>query len=161
MIMKLYDENCLSSNTSSLVCTCFKLPPNGNFTVGKIYGFAHTEKYIGIIDNHGETIFLSENDFYVYFNQIGEAVTSVLHPIMYDKTIYNIYLVLEQDTCSLDEIKACAKILHLNYVQAKCALKNKRNLLASGDACEIKEIVYKLNCFQVQYEIEPPYPYEL
>lgn len=159
-MMGLYDEHGLFCSVSSLVCTCVGLPPNGHFTIGKTYGFVNTEKFIEIMDNHEETIFLSENDFYLYFNQIGEAVTSVLHPMMYDKTIYHIYLVLEHDTCSLDEIKAYAKILHLNYVQAKYALTNKRNLLASGDACDIKEILYKLCRFQVHYEIEPPYPYQ-
>ena len=56
--------------------------------------------------------------------------------------------------------KAYSKILNLNYVQAKYALKNKRNLIVSGNACEIKEILYKLKQFKVHYEINPPYPYE-
>ena len=158
MIMGLY--NCLSFSESSLICTCFELPPCGDFTIGEIYGFVNTSDYIEIIDNHKEIILLSENDFNMYFNNIGEVVTSVYHPIMYDKTVYHIYLVLAQNTCSLDEIKAYANICNLNYVQAKYELKYKRNLIAEGNASYIKEILHKLSHFKVYYEIEPPYPYE-
>lgn len=157
--MDLYNEKDLIWCGTSLVCTCFNMPPYGIFTIGKIYGFVYTEKYIEIVDNNSEIVFLDKNDFNMYFNQIGEVATSVFHPIMNDNKIYSIYLILEQDTCNLDEIKAYSKILNLNYVKAKYALKNKQNLIASGNACEIKEILYKLKQFKVHYEIKPPYPY--
>lgn len=49
--------------------------------------------------------------------------------------------------------------MNVNYIQAKNALILKRNLLASGNAYEIKELLNKLSSFQVHYEVEPAYPY--
>lgn len=156
----LYDETSLLYCASSLVCTCYALPAYGNFTLGEMYGFVYTIDGIKLVDDGGQIVTVLEKDFDTCFHNIAEVVTTVSHPMMYDTTIYHVYLILNQDTCNLQEIKAYAKLCHINYIQAKKALTNQRNLIASGNACEVKEILYHLKQFQVHYEIEPQYPYE-
>lgn len=88
----------------------------------------------------------------------GEAVTS-FSPIHSDTTVYHLYLVLRGDDCSLEEIKAYAKVMNVNYLQAKRALMQKRNLIAAGSAYDIWKMLGRLEPFNVHHEIEQEYPY--
>ena len=74
-----------------------------------------------------------------------------------DKTIYHLYFVLDQGHHSLDAIKAYSKLFNVNYVQAKGVLNDKRVLIATGSAHDMREILNELKHFQVHYEISPPY----
>lgn len=139
------------------VCRCVKLPPQGRFTEGSYYVFEYFIDAEKIIDDFGNDIIFSENIFKQYFENLGKAVTTY-SPMSMDCTIYSIYLIVQGPVPALEEIKAYAKIANKNYLQAKKALK-QRNLLISGNAYNIMEVLKKLNTFQVQYEIEPPYPY--
>ena len=92
------------------------------------------------------------------FEHIPEATTSFC-PMSFDKTIYHIYLILDEDSNNREEIKACAKVLNINYLKAREKLNHKRCLLTSGEAGMIQGVLEKLSAFDVHYEIEPPYPY--
>lgn len=139
------------------ICSCVKLPSQGKFTLGSYYVFEYLIDAEKIIDDFGNSIIFSENIFKLYFENHGKAVTTY-SPISMDCTIYSIYLIIQGPIPTLEEIKVYAKIVNKNYLYAKKALK-QRNLLISGNAYDIMKVLKKLNTFQVQYEIEPPYPY--
>ena len=61
---------------------------------------------------------------------------------------------------SLEGIKAYAKVMNVNYLQAKGALTQKRNLIAAGSAYDIWKMPGRLEPFDVYYGIKPEYPYE-
>lgn len=140
------------------VCSCFRLPPYGKFTVGTDYSFEYLIDAEKVMDDSGEMITFPESIFKACFDHFGEAITSYC-PMAADHTTYCVYLTLRDSHPDFHEIKAYAKIMHVNYIQAKNALILKRNLLASGNAYEIKELLDKLSSFQVHYEVDPPYPY--
>ena len=54
---------------------------------------------------------------------------------------------------------AYAKVMNVNYLQAKGALTQKRNLIAAGSAYDIWKMLGRLEPFDVHHEIEPEYPY--
>ncbi|GAB2043910.1 hypothetical protein AGATL06_04060 [Agathobaculum sp. TL06] len=141
------------------MCRCVRLPSYGKFTVDSCYGFDYLIDAEKIIDDLGNEIVFPETIFKLCFGNLGEWVTAYC-PMSMDHTVYSIFLILHDTIPSLDEIKAYAKIKKVNYLQARKALIYKRNLLVSGDAYDIRNIILeKLNTFQIQYEIEPPYPY--
>lgn len=142
-----------------LMCKCVELPPYGNFTVGSNYPFEYLIDAEKVIDNSKNEITFAENIFKKFFENMGEAITSY-SPVLQDGTIYKIYLVLHEKNPSIEETKAYAKIMDTNYLQSRKELKCKKNLLVSGNAYDIGEVLKKLHAFQVQYEIEPTYPYE-
>lgn len=141
------------------MCECVKLPPYGNFTVGSSYPFEYLIDAEKVVDDSKNKITFSENIFKMFFENIGEAITSY-SPVSEDRTVYKIYLILHEEIPSPEEIKAYAKITGRNYLQAKSALKYKKNLLASGNAYDIGAVLKKLHAFQVRYETEPAYPYD-
>lgn len=140
------------------ICSCFRLPPFGKFTVGTDYSFEYLIDAEKVMDDSGEMITFPKNIFKSCFNRLGEAITSYC-PMEKDHTTYCVYLILRDSRPDYQEIKTYAKIMNVNYIQAKNALILKRNLLASGNAYEIKELLNKLSSFQVHYEVEPAYPY--
>lgn len=139
------------------ICSCVRLPSQGKFTLGSHYVFEYLIDAEKIIDDLGNYIIFSENIFKLYFENHEKAVTTY-SPMSMDCMIYSVYLIMQDTIPTLEEIKAYAKIVNKNYLQAKKALK-QRNLLISGKAYDIMEVLKKLNTFQVQYKIEPPYPY--
>lgn len=141
------------------VCTCFRLPPNGRFTVGRLYSYEYLIDAERVIDDSGEMITFPENMFQSCFGHFTEAVTSY-SPMLEDSTTYCVYLVIGGLPPALEEIKAYAKTMQENYLQAKKALVQGRNLIFSGNAYYTGEILKKLSGFQVHYEIEPAYPYD-
>lgn len=60
---------------------------------------------------------------------------------------------------TLEGIKAYAKVMNVNYLQAKRALMQKRNLIAAGSAYDIWKMLGRLEPFNVHHEIGPEYPY--
>lgn len=146
--------------TFCLLCSCFHLPSNGRFTVGKQYPFEYLIDARRVVDDFGERIEISENIFQSCFDHIEKAVTSYC-PIYADRTTYCVYLVICDFPPALEEIKAYAKLMQLNYIQAKKALSHGRNLISSKDAYHTGEILKKLSGFQVHYEVEPAYPYPI
>ena len=76
------------------------------------------------------------------------AVTS-FSPMLYDKNIYQIYMILKESKCSIEEIKAFSKLCNINYIQSKNRLKNKRNMIE------------KLMQYNIDYEIVPPYCHKI
>lgn len=139
------------------VCTCFRLPPNGRFTVGRQYSYEYLIDAERVIDDSGEMITFSENMFQSCFGHVEEAVTSYC-PMSEDRTTYRVYLVIGGIPPALEEIKAYAKTVQVNYLQAKKVLIQGRNLVFSGNAYHTSEILKKLSGFQVHYEVEPAYP---
>ncbi|MDE6687015.1 MAG: hypothetical protein K2K17_06845 [Lachnospiraceae bacterium] len=143
----------------SQVCTCFQLPPNGRFTVGRQYSYEYLIDAERVIDDSGEMITFSENMFQSCFEHFEEVVTSY-SPMLEDRTTYCVYLVIGGLPPALEEIKAYVKTMQVNYLQAKKALVQGRNLIFSGNAYHTGAILKKLSDFQVHYEIEPTYPYD-
>lgn len=141
------------------VCTCFRLPPYGRFTVGTQYSYEYLIDAERVIDDSGEMITFPENMFQSCFEHFEEAVTSY-SPMQADRTTYCVYLVVCGIPPALEEIKAYAKNMQVNYLQAKKALIQGRNLIFSGNAYHTGKILKKLSGFQVHYEIEPAYPYD-
>ncbi len=144
--------------TVSQLCSCFQLPPWGKFRVGVHYSFEYLIDAERVMDDSGDMITFPEKIFKSHFNNLTEAITSY-SPILMDSTIYSIYFIIKDLNPSLDEIKVYAKIKNVNYIQAKKALTNGRNLIFSGSAYSVREILKNLNQFQVSFEIEPVYPY--
>ena len=142
----------------SQICTCCQHPSSGHFTVGKIYAFKYIIDAQQIMDDKEEWITLCDQTFHSCFEDITEVTTSFC-PMSFDKTIYHIYLILDEDSNNRKEIKACAKVLNINYLKTREKLNHKRCLLTSGEAGMIQGVLEKLSAFDVHYEIKPPYPY--
>lgn len=140
------------------LCVCTQVPPEGSFAVGRYYEFDYYIDAEGVVDDHGAEIILAEPLFLACFTRC-EAVTCFC-PMLSDQTLYSVYLLLAEDKPNLEEIRAYAKLTGCNYLQAKAALSQKRQLLAQGKAYTIRDIREKLERLGVCYEIEPPYPYE-
>lgn len=88
------------------------------------------------------------------------AVTS-FSPMLYDKNIYQIYMILKESKCSIEEIKAFSKLCNINYIQSKNRLKNKRNMIGEGNAYWVRDILEKLMQYNIDYEIVPPYCHKI
>lgn len=146
-------------NVSSHICTCRRLLPEGCFTVGKEYGFTYMIDSEQLVDDKGQIVVLSEKTFHACFDNVTEVVTSYC-PMAQDKTIYSVFLRQGGDESNIKDIQACAKILNVNYINARKMLNQNKVLLAQGKAMDIHQVLEKLADFDVNYEIEPPYPYE-
>lgn len=81
-------------------------------------------------------------------------------PMLQDRVVYKIYIVLKGKECNIEEIRAVAKVCNINYLTAKSKLINKKTLIAQGDAYYIRNILRKLLKYDVNFIIEPPYPYD-
>ncbi len=136
-----------------------RLPPYGKFTIKEQYSFEYYIDAVEVIDDFGETIILSDCIFKTCFEDLGKTIKSYNSKLL-DDTIYHVYLIICTSNPNLDEIKAYAKIKHVNFIEAKKMLIYGRNLLSSGNAYSTENIVKKLGCFQVNYKIEPTFPYE-
>ena len=99
-------------------------------------------------------------DFKNAFLQEDAPVTTDI-PMLRDETIYKVYIVLKGNKCNHMEIKAVSKVCNINFIRAKSKLKEKKNLIIEGDAYEIRDISKMLSQYEVDFEIEPPYSYEL
>lgn len=105
---------------------------------------------------------LQENGCKIFHN-IREAfnmepITTDI-PMLEDRTTYSVFILLQAEKCNIKEIKAYSAINCVNYLEAKRRLIQKKNFLTRGDAYYIRDVCKKLRRFQVNYEIEPPYPY--
>lgn len=97
------------------------------------------------------------------FNNIREAynmepVTTDI-PMLRDGTRYSVFILLRDEKCNIEEIRAYSAINCVNYIEAKRHLVQQKNFLTCGDAYYIQSVCEKLRHFQINYEIEPPYPY--
>lgn len=139
-----------------LVCSCFRTPDIGSFSIGQEYTFECTPGAVKVLDDLGQVIVFSEKIFEDYFWDCGDPIYPVTSLQPTDKTIYHLYFVLDQDHCNLEAIKVYSKLFNVNYIQAKSILNDKRVLIATGSAYDIKEILSKLKGLQIDYEISPP-----
>lgn len=112
------------------------------------------------LENVLRTAFIMFEDFKNAFLQEDAPVTTDI-PMMRDETIYKVYIVLKGNKCNHIEIKAVSKVCNINFIRAKSKLKEKKNLIIEGDAYEIRDISKMLSQYEVDFEIEPLYPYEL
>ena len=157
MKMAEHNDDMTYKSRFHFMCSCYRLPEDGSFTVGQEYAFSNTIDAVEIVDDLGQVMVFPEKVFKSYFCNFADPVYPVtsLGPI--DKTIYHLYFVLDQGHHSLDAIKAYSKLFNVNYVQAKGLLNDKRVLIATGSAHDMREILNELKHFQVHYEISPPY----
>ena len=82
-------------------------------------------------------------------------------PIYRDKTIYNVYLNFNNDSYTLKEVKALSLFMGIKYHEAAILMKNKKVILKSGSAMEIRLILKQLTSCGLHYITEPTFPYEL
>ena len=155
------NDDMFHTNAFHLACSCSRLPPDGAFTVGQEYTFAYMIDTVEIQDDLGQIIVFPEKVFESCFCDFADPVYPVtsFSPMLQDQTIYHLYFVLEQDQSNLEAIKACSKLMNVNYLQAKRILHDRRVLIATGDAYDMRELLHQLAHYQVQYEVSPPYPY--
>ena len=81
-------------------------------------------------------------------------------PMFEDRVVYKLYIVLKDNECNIEEIRAVAKACNINFITAKSKLTNKKTLIAQGDAYDIRDILRKILQYDVNFSIEPPYPYD-
>lgn len=79
--------------------------------------------------------------------------------MLYDESIYKIYIILKESKYNKEEIKAFSKVCHINYIEASKKLKNKRNLIGEGNAYWVRDILEQLLKYDINYEIIPSYCY--
>ena len=157
MKMAEHNDDMTYKSSFHFMCSCYRLPEDGSFTVGQEYAFVNTIDAVEVVDDLGQAIVFPEKIFESYFCDFADPVYPVtsLGPI--DKTIYHLYFVLDQGHHNLDAIKAYSKLFNVNYVQAKGVLNDKRVLIATGSAHDMREMLNELEHFRVHYEISPPY----
>lgn len=80
-------------------------------------------------------------------------------PMLYDQTVYKLFIILKDQVCSTLEIKAASKICNINYLEAKKRLIKRENYIAEGNVYWIRDIQKELSCHDIKYKIEPKYPY--
>lgn len=114
-----------------LVCSCFRTPDIGSFSIGQEYTFECTPGAVKVLDDLGQVIVFSEKIFEDYFWDCGDPIYPVTSLQPTDKTIYHLYFVLDQDHCNLEAIKVYSKLFNVNYIQAKSILNDKRVLIAT------------------------------
>ena len=112
------------------------------------------------LENVLRTAFIMFEDFKSVFLSEGNPVTTDI-PMLRDETTYKVYIVLKGNKCNHIEIKAVSKVCNMNFFRVKSKLKEKKNLIIEGDAYEIRDILKMLSQYEVDFEIEPPYPYGL
>lgn len=88
----------------------------------------------------------------------GFPITSDV-PMLYDRTVYKLYIILKDQICSTLEIKAVSKVCSINYLEAKKKLVDRENYIAEGDAYWVKDIRKQLLSYNINYRIDPQYPY--
>lgn len=81
----------------SQICICCQLPSSGYFTVGKIYTFKYIIDAQQVMDEEEKWVTLCDQAFDSCFEDITEVTTSFC-PMSFDRTIYHIYLILDEDS---------------------------------------------------------------
>ena len=81
-------------------------------------------------------------------------------PMLRDHTIYQLYLLKERGTSTIEEIRTASQICGFNYIEAAKRLKAEQQfLLAEGDAYEIRDALKIIFLKNVCYKVVPPYPH--
>ena len=93
--MAEYNDAMTYKSRFHLICSCYRLPEDGSFTVGQEYAFSNTIDAVEIVDALGQVMVFPEKIFESYFCDFADPVYPVtsLGPI--DKTIYHLYFVLD------------------------------------------------------------------
>lgn len=79
-------------------------------------------------------------------------------PIYTDETIYKV--ILEKgNLSSIENIKAIAKVVNCNFLQAKKIIESENPIIVEDNAPEIIIQVRKLNNSSLKYSITPNFPY--
>lgn len=89
MKMAEYNDAMTYKSRFHLICSCYRLPEDGSFTVGQEYAFVNTIDVVEIVDDLGQVMVFPEKIFESYFCDFADPVYPVtsLGPI--DKTIYS------------------------------------------------------------------------
>lgn len=85
-------------------------------------------------------------------------VTSYIDPKYEDETIYRVILD-EGNKAGKDQLKAVSIILDCNFIAAKETINNPSKCLAEGRADEVDSVVQQLKEADMQFHVEPEYPY--
>lgn len=85
-------------------------------------------------------------------------VTSKIPQIEQDITKYKLYLHFA-DSQDKKQIKAIAKVAKINYIQARKMPSQEKPLMLEAEAKEIDLARKSLELCNIQYSIEPNFPY--
>ena len=86
--MAEYNDAMTYKSRFHLICSCYRLPEDGSFTVGQEYAFSNTIDAVEIVDALGQVMVFPEKIFESYFCDFADPVYPVtsLGPI--DKDVY-------------------------------------------------------------------------
>ncbi len=83
--------------------------------------------------------------------------TTYIDPINLDECDYHV--ILTSEDCSLSIIKIISDIANCNYVESKKMIENAPVEIFCGKAVDIKVIKERLETANIEFSIEPEYPY--
>ena len=97
-----------------------------------------------------------------YCSKCGQqlVVTSHFEPIDADQGSYSLFLT-SQPGCSVDQLKAIAKVANVNLIQAKQLVSEQRTMIFEGRASEVQRRRRALTAAGVEFGIEPEFRYDL
>ena len=148
----------LFEQAAVLLYRCRRLPPGGAFTVGELYPMGYAGGREQLWDDKNEPVPLPPEVLEACFSLAGEAVTA-FSPLLSDPAGYRVYLIQQGPKPGLAEIKAYAALKGVNYLQARQALRQGRNLIAAGTVGEVRDVLAQLARFPVRCITEPAYPH--
>ena len=85
-------------------------------------------------------------------------VTTRIPTIAQDITKYRIYLV-SADQHNKEQVKVIADVANINFLQARKLVQEEKPVILQGEAVEIDKARNLLNDVNVEYIIEPNFPY--
>jgi hypothetical protein len=85
-------------------------------------------------------------------------ITSYIEKVDIDKTQYSIF-ILHVTNINIEKIKLVAKIMDINYLEAKEVLLSDEVKLCEAKAPKIKKIVEELENEKIPYKVIPDFVY--
>ena len=83
--------------------------------------------------------------------------TTYIEPINLDESDYHVILTASDN--SLTVIKTVSEVANCNYIEAKKPINNAPVEVFHGQAVEVKSIKEKLEAANIDFTIEPEFPY--
>jgi large subunit ribosomal protein L7/L12 len=86
------------------------------------------------------------------------SATTYFEPYEIDSTVYHILLSSPVKT-TIDKLKLISEIANCNYIEAKKLIESAPLTIFSGKAIEVKPVKEKLEKADIDFNIEPEFPY--
>ena len=85
-------------------------------------------------------------------------VTSYFEPIDCDTNDYQVTLLSGGD-CSTKNIRVISKIVNVNFIRARQIISSAPQIIFTGKARDVKEVILLLNKQKLSYSVQPDFPY--